>query len=422
MKKIFTLIAMAAMAFGASAQEKFLVNAETDATSYQGTWVKKATASVQLYYGDCGTDGWSTPAALTNADGDFAFDDFTHYVSGKAYNPKDGTTPNTGNGYKLSTHNNPQSGAYIVLKPSAAGSLQVGIVLNSNKNFYVTDGNGVATADYDIKDNSGKVVALDEECKAASKVYGKVSFNVEADKEYYVFCTGSKIGFMGFVFNTTPATIDPATTASSREAIEAAKPNDGPVEGSEFTVKFDNDAIQTPTGYFTFGTPWDAEANDGAGAGNKFNFNSKYTGTYAGEQIKKGLKMEGSTLIEWTATEVFTIIIVQSTSANPNGTIALDGNELAIESATEPEGSVTCREYKIEAVDKGYHTITRSGSESGLLYVKVTYTPGVTPTGIKNVKSETINLNAPMYNLAGQKVAEGYKGVVIQNGVKRIQK
>ena len=44
------------------------------------------------------------------------------------------------------------------------------------------------------------------------------------------------------------------------------------------------------------------------------------------------------------------------------------------------------------------------------------------PTGIETIKNETINLNAPMYNLAGQKVSEGYKGVVIQNGVKRIQK
>lgn len=55
--------------------------------------------------------------------------------------------------------------------------------------------------------------------------------------------------------------------------------------------------------------------------------------------------------------------------------------------------------------------------------IEVTIATGEpTPTGIKNVKSETIDLNAPMYNLAGQKVAEGYKGVVIQNGVKRIQK
>lgn len=42
-------------------------------------------------------------------------------------------------------------------------------------------------------------------------------------------------------------------------------------------------------------------------------------------------------------------------------------------------------------------------------------------SGIESVKNETINLNAPMFNLAGQKVAEGYKGVVIQNGRKMVK-
>ena len=42
-------------------------------------------------------------------------------------------------------------------------------------------------------------------------------------------------------------------------------------------------------------------------------------------------------------------------------------------------------------------------------------------SGIANVKAE-IESNAPRYNLAGQKVAENYKGVVIQNGHKMIQK
>ena len=40
MKKIFTLIAMALMAVGANAQESYLVNADTDANSFQGAWIK----------------------------------------------------------------------------------------------------------------------------------------------------------------------------------------------------------------------------------------------------------------------------------------------------------------------------------------------------------------------------------------------
>ena len=45
------------------------------------------------------------------------------------------------------------------------------------------------------------------------------------------------------------------------------------------------------------------------------------------------------------------------------------------------------------------------------------------PTGIQNIKSNAIeNANAPIYNLAGQQVDKSFKGVVIQNGKKMVQK
>jgi len=42
--------------------------------------------------------------------------------------------------------------------------------------------------------------------------------------------------------------------------------------------------------------------------------------------------------------------------------------------------------------------------------------------GIENLKANPDAVNAPAYNLAGQKVAAGFKGLVIKNGVKMIQK
>ena len=45
-----------------------------------------------------------------------------------------------------------------------------------------------------------------------------------------------------------------------------------------------------------------------------------------------------------------------------------------------------------------------------------------TSTGIGSVNAATSNANAPIYNLAGQRVGNDYKGVVIQNGKKRINK
>ena len=43
-------------------------------------------------------------------------------------------------------------------------------------------------------------------------------------------------------------------------------------------------------------------------------------------------------------------------------------------------------------------------------------------TGITNITADEAAKNAPAYNLAGQKVTKAYKGVVIKNGKKMIQK
>lgn len=54
---------------------------------------------------------------------------------------------------------------------------------------------------------------------------------------------------------------------------------------------------------------------------------------------------------------------------------------------------------------------------------EITDTPDPTIiTGISTLKSETSNTNAQMYNLSGQKVDKSYKGIVIQNGRKFVNK
>jgi hypothetical protein len=55
--------------------------------------------------------------------------------------------------------------------------------------------------------------------------------------------------------------------------------------------------------------------------------------------------------------------------------------------------------------------------------IKNCYLVAINPTtGINNVTATKLNVNATMYNLAGQKVNNNYKGVVIQNGKKFIVK
>ena len=64
-------------------------------------------------------------------------------------------------------------------------------------------------------------------------------------------------------------------------------------------------------------------------------------------------------------------------------------------------------------------------SESGginIYDIKFTPTGGSDPTGIDRITSnETVNENAPVYNLAGQRVNKEAKGILIQNGRKVIK-
>lgn len=76
-------------------------------------------------------------------------------------------------------------------------------------------------------------------------------------------------------------------------------------------------------------------------------------------------------------------------------------------------------EYTIDAENEMDYT--------GILipfYQKMEIAPTVSPvtTGISNIEAAANDKNAPIYNLAGQRVGKDYKGVVIKNGQKYIQR
>ena len=146
------------------------------------------------------------------------------------------------------------------------------------------------------------------------------------------------------------------------EAIEDGGSQEDPNEGhgEEFTVTFNGSDVQSVDDYFTFGT-----------SDNKHNFNSKFQGSYNGTTFNQGLKMESTTLVAFTTTATSTITIVQSTWSDK--TLALDGAELSIASATTPEGSEGVRVYTVYDVGVGYHELKRGNGESGIFLVSVKY-------------------------------------------------
>ena len=74
-------------------------------------------------------------------------------------------------------------------------------------------------------------------------------------------------------------------------------------------------------------------------------------------------------------------------------------------------------DFKVEANTE--YLVFCNGSKLG--FYGLTFTAGG-ESAIANVKADKVNANTPVYNLNGQKVSKDYKGVVVKNGKKYVQK
>ena len=133
---------------------------------------------------------------------------FESYTGGNDKNPNvSGYTPNSGTFYKFEIGD-------------CGGTLEVGIVLNSDKAFYVTDGTKaipgtVTDSSENIVDNLD-YVDLDGVKVTEKLTGGIVTFDVDANNTYYVYCTGSKLGFYGFEF-TLYTTVEPEVPTGQKK-------------------------------------------------------------------------------------------------------------------------------------------------------------------------------------------------------------
>lgn len=70
-------------------------------------------------------------------------------------------------------------------------------------------------------------------------------------------------------------------------------------------------------------------------------------------------------------------------------------------------------------LDAGLYCITQ---DAGIYYGYVKFTEDGGSSGITNIETEEADPNAPVYNLAGQRVDKNTKGILIQNGKKFVNK
>ena len=172
MKKIFTLIAVCAMALTVNAQGKYAME-EGEEVAYGTQPAKdKRVQNCKMYFGD---NTLSSGEAFKAAVADASVDGYTAYTQGNGVN------------------GNKEGGTMYIFIPSIDGSITVAVVLNADKKFHISE--------------DGTDMAGFEGFTVAEKYYGTYSFNVKANKTYKVWCDGSKLGFYGFELSDQPTSV-----------------------------------------------------------------------------------------------------------------------------------------------------------------------------------------------------------------------
>lgn len=172
MKKIFTLIAVCAMALTVNAQGKYAME-EGEEIAYGTQPAKdKRVENCKMYFGD--KDYAETTNNFAAAAADASVEGYTAYTKGNDVN------------------GNKDGGTIYMFIPAIDGNITVAVVLNANKAFHISE---------DGTDMAGfEGITVDE------KYYGTYTFNVKANSTYKVWCDGSKLGFYGFEFKEGSST------------------------------------------------------------------------------------------------------------------------------------------------------------------------------------------------------------------------
>ena len=199
MKKIFTLIAVAAMAISANAQGTYALQGEKDVTGPAIAAGTKITSveNMIMTFGDGGADfkGAKYDSKLKDLLGATGFTE--------------------GNG----TNGNKENGTIYYFEPAKDGVLTVGVVVNADKTIIVKKDNysGEDVA-FKMMQSDGTTEVTVTDGTIAAKTYGAIILDVNAGNKYAIGLAGSKMGFYGFKYELSGS----STAINTVKAAEAA--------------------------------------------------------------------------------------------------------------------------------------------------------------------------------------------------------
>ena len=382
MKKIFTLIAVFVAALSVNAQDW---NASNDESLYNGKtilnndYVKIITA-VQ-----------DTETALIKDKNDKA-DPKTYggYTFTKYVNIRVDAGP--------AESNNWEGTAYGDATPAGI-SLIVTAKENTDMTLYYKHGENKALSCYD--QTAKGAVAIAETAVTGLASYYTGTFKFIKDHKYTIYATGGTTGLNGI--STAAGTyVEPTTTVYANI-------------GNTNEVTYNDGAKMQITG----------NTSKNYGKGGKITVNGA---SYDAIKNSNGVQ---NTFTAATGKKIYrmTFYAMPNNDGDAPKFTEFNGVSMEIPVTTVKNGDQATQ--TIMCVNGAESvTFTYGGKQVNFVidvdYSSASYDEQYDPTkgtdGIQTVKSETIDVNAPAYNLAGQQVNKSFKGVVIQNGKKMIQK
>lgn len=382
MKNLFTFIVALFMATSMYAQTETVL-IQKDVTYTGGQVLKSANTQLIMASSE---EAFSAPKLGTLA----STDPYVACVQGKK-NPVDALS----SAYEPSRKNLPVTGCYYVFTASKAGTLSLGIQLGPTKSFYVVDAKtGENSVEKTLKDKDGNTKELNEKQQLTEKMYGYVIFEVEANKSYYIFCTGSKLMIYGYQFTVA--------TASSSENVTIGEAGFA-THASKFAVDYSN----RTDGLEAYSVSYSSSSKE-------------LTYTKIDGVVEAGkaviLKGKGDYVLEASS---------ETATVKETGLKASDGNKTGAD-------NIYCLANKSKGV--GFYQVANTVTiPANKAYLEIG-TPATThakyysigiggnTTGIQAIQQNGVKADGIMYSLSGQRVGKNYKGIVICNGKKMIKK
>ena len=411
MKKILSLIAMAVMAIGASAQNSWVAPAELPAAGSK--IVNNDLLSIYTVYeakgGDKDSDG--NPFTIN-------FSDTKTYTTVFQVRVDAAPSANTPTGTQ---HAN---GTPLEIKAKKDATITVYYRRQASSDTYASnDGKDVKLVDQAAP--TSLIAAADFSYTAAPEAdyaYATKKYSLVAGKTYTLWARGTTLALYEIEW------AEGGTQGGGGSAVEdgsyfvswAVEPTLSSVTTSEMTNTGDKNNVATwENGFSIMIMRSDKAMSNGSDItidGKKYKSIKVSNGAQNLLTLPEGKVAKGITFYSYVNNdgdgwensywkEVAGVSYEASTMAS-----CKDGENPDVREFTFPTGTQL-------------NKITFNNAGKQLCYViKIDIITGAETTGINTINATTIDLNAPAYNLAGQKVSENYKGVVIKNGRKMIQK